>query len=109
MAEATFGKKIKELRTKRKMTLDQLAVATGSSKSYIWELENKNPPRPSAEKLAEIASVLEVTLDYLIGREAVTLEDAEDKAFFRDYSNLPSETREKIRAMAKLMGGKPKE
>lgn len=91
------------------MTLDQLAAATGSSKSYIWELENKNLPRPSAEKLAEIANVFEVTLDYLIGREAVTLEDAEDKAFFRDYSNMPSETRERIRAMAKLMGDKPKE
>lgn len=109
MVEATFGKRIKELRAKRKMTLDQLATATGSSKSYIWELENKNAPRPSAEKLAEIARVLEVTLDYLIGRENVTLEDAEDKAFFRDYSSMSSETREKIRAMAKLMGDKPKE
>jgi transcriptional regulator with XRE-family HTH domain len=109
MTTATFGTRIKELRTKRRMTLDQLATATGSSKSYIWELENKNPPRPSAEKLAEIASVLEVTTDYLIGREAVTLEAAEDKAFFREYSAMPEETREKIRAMAKLMGGKPKE
>lgn len=109
MTTATFGKRIKELRTKKGLTLDQLATATGSSKSYIWELENKNPPRPSAEKLAEIAKVLEVTTDYLIGREAVTLEDAEDKAFFREYSNMPEKTREKIRAMARLLGGDTKE
>jgi transcriptional regulator with XRE-family HTH domain len=109
MATATFGKRIKELRTAKKMTLDQLAAATGSSKSYIWELENKDPPRPSAEKLAEIAKVLDVTTDYLIGRDDVTLETAVDTAFFREYSSMPAETREKIRQMAKVLGSKPKE
>ncbi|MCZ4093357.1 helix-turn-helix domain-containing protein [Sinorhizobium psoraleae] len=106
MTQPTFGKKIKELRTKKGLTLDQLAATTGSSKSYIWELENKDPPRPSAEKLAAIAAALGVTTDYLIGREEVTLADAEDKAFFREYSQMPDDTREKIRAMARLLGGK---
>ncbi len=106
MSQPTFGKKIKELRTAKGLTLDQLATATGCSKSYIWELENKDPPRPSAEKLADIAAVLGVTTDYLIGREEVTLADAEDKAFFREYSRMPDDTRQKIRAMAKLLGGK---
>ncbi len=106
MTQATFGKRIKELRTKKKLTLEQLAAATGSAKSYIWELENKNPPRPSAEKLAEIAKALDVTTDYLIGRENITLTEAEDKAFFREYSSLPEDTRQKIRAMAKVLGGK---
>ncbi|MBB4276396.1 helix-turn-helix domain-containing protein [Rhizobium mongolense] len=109
MSQPTFGKRIKELRTAKGMTLDQLATATGSSKSYVWELENKDPPRPSAEKLAAIASVLGVTTDYLIGREDVTLADAEDKAFFREYSQMSDSTRQKIRAMAKLLGGKPEE
>lgn len=98
-----FGQKIKELRTKKGMTLEQLAQATGSSKSYIWELENKDPPRPSAEKLAEIAKALEVTTDYLIGRDQ-TLQQAEDIAFYRDYSGLPESTRRKIREMAKILG-----
>ena len=47
-----FGVRIKDLRTRKGLTLDQLAQETGSSKSYIWELENKNPPRPSAVVLA---------------------------------------------------------
>lgn len=38
-----FGHRIKDLRTKKGLTLDQLALETGSSKSYIWELENKIP------------------------------------------------------------------
>lgn len=109
MSQPTFGKRIKELRTAKGLTLDQLATATGSSKSYIWELENKAPPRPSAEKLADIAAALGVTIDYLIGREEVTLADAEDKAFFREYSQMPDDTRQKIRTMAKLLGGKNSE
>src|SRR5215831_20675172 len=81
-----FGKRIKDLRTKKGLTLDQLAQETGSSKSYIWELENKNPPRPSAEKLSAIAGALGVTVDYLFGADTQTLSEAEDTAFFRQYS-----------------------
>lgn len=105
----SFGKKIKDLRTSAGMTLDQLAQATGSSKSYIWELENKNPPRPSAEKLSAIATALNVTVDYLLGADDQTLAAAEDKAFFRQYSSLPESTRRTIREMAGLLSKKPDE
>jgi transcriptional regulator with XRE-family HTH domain len=102
-----FGSRIKELRVKQQLTLDQLAQVTKSSKSYIWELENKNPPRPSAEKLAVIAAALGVTVDYLIGTDdEQTLQKAEDTAFFREYSSLPESTRRQIREMAKILGTK---
>jgi transcriptional regulator with XRE-family HTH domain len=101
-----FGYRIKDLRTKNGLTLDQLAQETGSSKSYIWELENKNPPRPSAEKLSAIAGALGVTVDYLIGSDAQTLDEAEDTAFFRQYSSLPEETRRQIREMARILDTK---
>lgn len=104
--EIKFGHRIKELRQAKGLTLDQLAEMTGSSKSYIWELENKNPPRPSAEKLSAIATVLGVTVDYLFGRIDQTLSEAEDKAFFREYSQLPDETRMAIRQLAKSLGKK---
>jgi transcriptional regulator with XRE-family HTH domain len=104
--QTRFGERIKERRMAKKMTLEQLAQATESSKSYIWELENKNPPRPSAEKLAAIAEALGVTVDYLFGRDEQTLEEAEDKAFYRAYSGLPPETRRHIREMAKILGAK---
>lgn len=104
--QSTFGARIKELRTAKGMTLDQLASATDSSKSYIWELENKNPPRPSAEKLSSIAAALGVTVDYLFGRDEQTLDEAQDKAFFRQYSSLPEETRRQLREMAKILGTK---
>jgi transcriptional regulator with XRE-family HTH domain len=105
-SKAKFGTRIKELRTEKKMTLDQLADITGSSKSYVWELENKNPPRPSAEKLSAIAKALGVTVDYLFGVDDQTKTEAEDMAFFREYSGLPEETREQLRDMAKILSKK---
>lgn len=93
---ATFGDKIKDLRKKAGLTLDQLGEMTGSSKSYVWELENKNPPRPSAEKIDRIAKALGVTADYLMDEKA-DLTTAEDEAFFRKYKGLEPEVKEQIR------------
>ena len=81
----TLGDRIRELRKKKGFTLDELAAKAESSKSYIWELENKDPPRPSGEKLALIAAALDVATDYLLGADTEELSTAEDKAFFRKY------------------------
>ena len=98
-----LGEKIRRLRTQKGLTLDKLGELTGSSKSYIWEMENKNPPRPSAEKLARIAEGLDTTLDYLLDTEGhVSEEEAADARFYRQYRKMPSTTRTKIRRMVKL-------
>jgi transcriptional regulator with XRE-family HTH domain len=97
---STFGTRIKELRNKQKLTLEQLAQASGSAKCY------KNPPRPSADKLSLIARTLGVTVDYLFGRDEQTLSSAEDIAFFREYTGLPDDTKEQLRQMAKILGTK---
>lgn len=100
----TIGNKIRELRKQRGWTLEKLAEETESSKSYIWELENKNPPRPSAEKIAKIASALKVTTDYLVDESGVaTEEDAKDVRFYREYRELRTDTRERIREMVEIM------
>lgn len=101
----TLGDKIRKLRKAKGLTLDALADLTDSSKSYIWELENKNPPRPSAEKLAKIADKLGTTLDFLLDDgETVTEEDATDARFYRDYKKMDAATKTKIRRMVKLWG-----
>jgi transcriptional regulator with XRE-family HTH domain len=101
---ATFGEKIRELRKAKKLTLDQLATMTGSSKSYIWELENKNPPRPSAEKMAKIAEVLDTTTDYLMDVEGhQDRKTAADEAFFRQYQQMGEPQKEQIRQMLEII------
>lgn len=100
-----IGEKIQKLRKKKGLTLEQLATLAGSSKSYIWELENKNPPRPSADKIARIAQQLEVEIDYLLDESGdIAEEDAVDAKFYREYRKMDPETRDKIRQMAKLIG-----
>ncbi|GAB5426653.1 MAG: helix-turn-helix transcriptional regulator [Devosia indica] len=104
MAGEQLKDRIKALRKEKKMTLEQLAEASDTAKSYIWELENRDNPKVSAEKVAKIASVLGVTLDFLIGGSVEDRADAEDIAFFREYKELPESTKQTIRDMAKLIG-----
>ena len=98
-----FGRRIHDLRTGKKLSLEKLARLSGCSKSYLWELENSNPPRPSAAKLSAIAYALNVNIDYLWGIEPMTIDTAEDLAFIRRYREMPIETRAKIRAIAEVL------
>jgi transcriptional regulator with XRE-family HTH domain len=99
-----IGTKIRALRLSKKLTLDQLAERAGLSKSYLWELENKDPPRPSAEKLVGLAKALEVTVDYFVGDDTPEeLQSAEDKAFFREYQRMSPALKGKLRQMRKLL------
>ncbi|WP_316980091.1 helix-turn-helix domain-containing protein [Shumkonia mesophila] len=98
-----LGEKIQKLRKEKGLTLEQLADLADSSKSYIWELENKNPPRPSAEKLSKIATQLGVTMEYLLDQEErVTETDATDEMFFRKYRQMDPDVKKRIRKMVDI-------
>ncbi len=98
-----LGDKIQKLRKEKGLTLEQLADLAGSSKSYIWELENKNPPRPSAEKLSKIATQLGVTIEYLLDQEErVTEADATDEMFYRNYRQMDPKVKKRIREMVEI-------
>lgn len=101
----SLGERLRELRKKKGYTLDELAARSESSKSYIWELENKDPPRPSGEKLALIAEALDVTPDYLLGLDT-QVESAEDKAFFRKYQKMDAPQKTQIREMLEVINKK---
>lgn len=102
---SSLGKKIRDLRLAKGYTLDQLAKESGSSKSYIWELENRIPPRPSGDKLAKIARPLGVTTDYLLSnKQSAPSGSVIDQAFFRDYQNLDEATKQKLRDLVEMWG-----
>lgn len=93
-----LGDKIRAARTALNMSLEQLAKLTESSKSYVWELENRDNPNPSAEKLAKIAEVLGVTIEFLRQSEDITAdEEVKDLAFFRKYQGLDPKDKDKLR------------
>ena len=98
-----LGEKVRKRRKEKGYTLEKLAELTDSSKSYIWELENKNPPRPSGEKLAKIASVLGVTSEFLLDTtETVAEHDAADEAFYRKFRKMDPTTKDRIRRMIEV-------
>ena len=104
MAGDQLKDRLKALRKERGMTLEQLADASETAKSYIWELENRDDPKVSAEKLTKIAAVLGVTADYLLVGNVEDKADAQDIAFFREYKELSEPTKQTIREMAQLIG-----
>lgn len=93
-----LGEKLRELRKQKGLTLDKLAELSGLSKSYIWELENRESQRPSAEKLTALADVLGVTSVYFLEEDVRAPEERHlDDAFFRGYQKLEPEAKEQLR------------
>jgi len=92
-----LGIKIRQLRKEQGLSLDQLAAMAETSKSYLWELENRETANPTMDKVSKIAEKLGVTAEFLLNdkQEGHSVEDA-DKAFFRKYQKLPSPTKKKI-------------
>jgi len=93
-----LGEKLYMLRREREFTLEKLAELSGLSKSYIWELENRESQRPSAEKLTALADVLGVSAAYFIEEDVRAPEERHlDEAFFRNYQKLEPDSKEQIR------------
>ena len=66
---ATVGDRLREIRDRRRITQDQLAVAADISKSFLSEVEN-NKRNISSQGLLRIAKVLGASVDYLLTGEA---------------------------------------
>ena len=93
-----LGDKLRELRGKKSLSLDDLATQTRTSKSYLWELENKDAPRPSAEILNRIAAALDVTADYLLSSDTAPPDQSVmDQVFFRKYQGMPDDAKKRLR------------
>lgn len=93
-----LGDKLRELRKQRRWTLEYLAEKAGLSKSYLWELENRESQRPSAEKLTALADALGVAAAYFLEEDTRAPEERHlDEAFFRGYQKLEPEAKEQLR------------
>ena len=94
----TLGEKVRTLRKKAGLTLEQFAEQIGASKSSVWELENKEKARPSADRINEVAKVLGVTPEFLMNDDVAEPSiDVADEAFFRKYKTMSEPDKKKIR------------
>jgi transcriptional regulator with XRE-family HTH domain len=63
-----LGRKIKDLRLRRGLTVQQLGEATGLSKGFISQVENSRTS-PSLATLQDLARALETSVAYLVVEE----------------------------------------
>ncbi|WP_454766115.1 helix-turn-helix domain-containing protein [Cupriavidus campinensis] len=103
----TLGEKIRVLRKQRGLTLDQLALEISASKSSVWELENKEKARPSADRIDAIARVLGVTSAYLLDdSQAEPSTSVADEAFFRKYQQLDEPIKQQLQDILSVLDRK---
>jgi XRE family transcriptional regulator, master regulator for biofilm formation len=91
-----FGKKIKELREKKGISITELAARSGVSKSYLSNIERDLKNNPSIEVLTKISSVLGEDTYEVIGMDNELqidnewiqfIKDAEDAGIDKEHLN----------------------
>jgi transcriptional regulator with XRE-family HTH domain len=92
--------KLKQLRTAKRKSLQDVADEVGASKAHIWDLETGRATNPSIELLTKIARSLEVSVADLIGENPnAEGEDSQLVAMYRDLQKLSPEDRKAIQSM----------
>lgn len=91
-----MGEKLRKLRKEKGYTLDKLAELTGSSKSYLSELETRDNLGPSAQKLVKIADALSVSTHYLLDDSSEPGEEAGKDALLIKFNKLSPSDKRKI-------------
>lgn len=104
-----LGNKIKAERKKLGLTLEKLAEEIDSSKSYVWELENKDDINPTADKISKLAAALKVSVDYLINNEQHEPTDLDNaKTLWRRFENLTADKKAALEAVLSSLENGPK-
>lgn len=97
-----LGVKVKELRMKKGLSLQQVADGAGSSKAHIWDIETGKNKNPSIDSLNKLADFFDVSVTYLVGEDPNSeSEDTELIAMFRELKGLEKSDRDKIRKIMK--------
>ena len=93
-----FGEKLRELRLKRNLTQQQMAVALDTVQTTYsgWE---KDKREPSYEKLKAIANYFQVPIDYLLDNEKYI----NDNKLSKLQRELNKEQQEKLLDMCRIM------
>ena len=92
----TLASKVNELRKSAGLTLDALAIASDTTKSHIWEIENKPNIRPSADLVYRMAVALDTTVEALLCKEVVGSAKERDAVFLRKYRKLKPKQKDQL-------------
>lgn len=102
----SLATKLKELRVKKKTSLQEVADAVGVSKAHIWELERGTSSNPGVDLLQKLATYFDVTVAFLTDG-SFSKKDAAAVQFFREIEGLSEADLKVLRDMAARLKGKP--
>lgn len=107
MSESNFGLRLRTLRMKKKLSLQQLADKIGASKAHVWDMEQGKSRNPSLSLLTELSKALEVSIKELVGEGEDTAESENPQLapLFRDLRGLTPEQLDLIRTMTEKLRG----
>ncbi|MCQ6341059.1 helix-turn-helix domain-containing protein [Bacillus cereus] len=101
-----FGKKLKKLREKNKMSMRQLGELLGIAQTNISNWENAGI-EPNYETLIKISNIFNVSVDYLIGStHQLENQDAKKrreisqlaKELYEEFYEIPEDKRKEVEA-----------
>jgi transcriptional regulator with XRE-family HTH domain len=96
----SLASKIKELRLKKKKSLQDVADEVEASKAHIWDLETGKSKNPSIDLLTKLAKCFGVSVAELIGENpAAKGVDPQVVAMYRELKELSPADRQAIQAM----------
>ncbi|GEM_PF-1767086 len=112
------GRVIKRLRERRNWTMAELARRSGVSESYVSRFESGNIPNAAAQAVADIATALEVSVDYVLSHDAnrlaaganpssttvsIEVEDPDLRVYLSSLGRLPEHDQRIIKSVMKQM------
>ncbi len=100
-----IGARLKELRLRKRESLQQVADAVGASKPHIWELEVEKSKNPSLDLLTKLARHFGVPVSFLLDESPA----ADAMIFGREFKGATEKDKQFLWEMAeRLMQGKKK-
>lgn len=100
----TLASRLRELRTAKRLSLQDVADAVDISKAHVFNLEKGITKNPSMDLVSKLADLYRVRVSDLVGENP----DAEDQpaevvAMFRDFRDLSEPDREMIAMLIETM------
>jgi transcriptional regulator with XRE-family HTH domain len=99
--------RIKELRMKKKMSLQDVANAVGVSKAHVWDLETGRSKNPSIDLLKKMANCFGVGVADLIEENPATEEEGSRVlGMYRELKGLSERDLDVIEKMVERLKSK---
>jgi transcriptional regulator with XRE-family HTH domain len=107
----SLASKIKELRLKKKKSLQDVADEVNASKAHVWDLETGKSKNPSIDLLTKLAKCFGVSVAEMIGENPASKDvDPQIVAMYRELKDLTPADRQAIQSMMDhLKSRKPKD